>query len=234
MTGLDLAHLGRLVDVSAVYPAVPWSLTAQLIQVARRYSCVCASATPWATPAVIEQLADRPDIAVTGNVAFPAGADTTAVKVAAVRQFVAMGCRELDVVINLSAFKSGRPGEVLADLKAVVEAADGVPVKAIIEVPYLTADEITAASALVVEAGGAFVKTGTGWAAGPSTVEHVRLIRRAVGAAAQIKVSGGVRTVAAIQEFYQAGATRFGIGVRSAPAVLEEAARLAAAVPEGE
>lgn len=230
----DLASIGRLIDVSAVYPDMTLADVHAMVDVARQYDCVCASTVPWATAFVIDQLSGCPGTAVTGNVAFPMGADSTAVKVAAVREFVEVGCRELDVVINHSALRSGRAALATTDLKAVVEAADGVPVKAIIEVCYLTESQVVEASVLAVGAGAAFIKTGTGWGKPGTTVEHVHQIRRAIGDAARIKVSGGLRDLDTLLAMQEAGASRFGIGVRSVRKVLDEAYRRAGAtVPVG-
>ena len=78
-----------------------------------------------------------------------------------------------------------------------------------------------------MEAGVAFVKTGTGWAPTGATLHNVRLIQQTVGDKAQVKAAGGVRDLATIVEMHQLGATRFGLGIDSGIAILEECAATA-------
>ena len=141
-----------------------------------------------------------------------------------------MGVGELDMVIQIGALKAGQYERVQNDIRSVVEAADGLPVKAILEIAYLTEDEIARGSLLAVEAGVSFVKTGTGWTGKPVTVEDIRLIRRTIGNSARIKAAGGIRDLETVMEMVDAGCSRFGIGIRSAEAIMQEAAvRLAEA-----
>lgn len=216
-------NLGRVVDVSAVKTDVDMDEVDQMIELVRKYRCVCASPMPWATRYTIEKLADCPDTVVTGVVSFPGGAETTFIKTATAKEMLAMGCRELDMVINVSALKSGMYDYVMEDVKAVTDAAGDVPVKTILEICYLTDDEIKRASEICVKAGASYIKTGTGWGPDPTTVGTIRLIRSTIGNSAKIKAAGGVKNLDILMEMAEAGCDRFGIGVRSARAILEEA-----------
>lgn len=219
----DLSKIGRITDVSAVRTNVTMEEVEKLIQIVREFHCVCASPMPYITRYVIERLYDRPDTVVTGVVGFPSGADTTAGKVFTAKEMLSLGCRELDMVINVGALKSGDYQLVKEDIKAVVDAAGPIPVKAILEICYLTDDELMRGSELAVEAGVAFVKTGTGWGTAPTTVETIRLIRKAIGNSAKIKAAGGVRDLDTLLAMLDAGCDRFGIGVRTALAIFQEA-----------
>ena len=115
------------------------------------------------------------------------------------------------------------PEYVENDIRAVVDAAGDVPVKTILEVGYLTDDQIRRASEIVVKAGAVFVKTGTGWGPRPTTVQDIRLIKETIGDSAYIKAAGGVHSLAVMQEMAAAGCNRFGIGVRTAEKIIEEA-----------
>lgn len=216
-------NLGRIMDVSAVRTDVSMDEVNQMIDLVKKYHCICASPMPWATRYTIEQLANCPDTVVTGVVGFPGGAETTWIKEATAKEMLAVGCKELDMVINVSALKSGMYSYVKDDVKAVVEAAGKIPVKTILEVCYLTDDEIRRASNLCVEAGAAYIKTGTGWGPSPTTVDTIRLIRTEIGNAAKIKAAGGVKSLEILREMAEAGCDRFGVGVRSARAILEAA-----------
>lgn len=127
------------------------------------------------------------------------------------------------MVINVGALKSGAYDLVRDDIKAVVNAADGLPVKSILEICYLTDEEIRIASQLAVEAGVTYVKTGTGWGPKPTTVETIRTIRSAIGDGAKIKAAGGVRDLDTLLAMIDAGCDRFGISAGSCRKIMKEA-----------
>ena len=152
------------------------------------------------------------DVKVCTVVSFPFGADTRLAKVFEAKNAVANGATEIDVVMNLTRFKSGELDYVRDDLRGVADAVKGAALlKVIIETCYLSPDEIDTASRLVQEAGADFVKTSTGTAGGGATAEDIRRIRRAVGASAiGIKASGGIKTVEMALQMLDAGANRIG------------------------
>lgn len=223
MAELDIKNIGRYMDVSAVRTDVNMDEVDDMIRIVRENHCICASPMPWITKYTINALKDMDDVVVTGVVSFPAGAETTFIKTATAKDMISLGCRELDMVINISAFLSGDYEYVENDIRAVVEAAGDVPVKSIIEVTYLTDDQIKRAAEIAVRAGVTYVKTGTGWGPRPTRVEDIRLIKETIGDAALIKAAGGVRSLEIMKEMAAAGCNRFGIGVRSAEKIIEEA-----------
>ena len=228
MKKFDYSQVPRLIDVSTVQTICGIAENDLLIDVVRKYSCVCASPMPAYTKYVIDRLADRDDIVTTGVVSFPSGAEDRFIKEATTKDQITLGCEEIDMVTNVGFMKSKMYNEYRDDIKAVVEAANGVPVKAIIEQCYLEDDEICKASELCVEAGVTFVKTGTGWGPKPTTVHTIELIKKTIGESALIKAAGGVRTLETLVSMVEVGCNRFGIGYRTAPALLEEAAKKAA------
>lgn len=229
---MDLLQIPRVIDISGVRADVTVDELETIAAAARRFRFVCAFAMPCFTRRLVRLLADVPDVMVGGVVGFPSGADSTFVKTATAKELMATGVNELDMVINVGALKSGLDNLVRDDIRAVVAAADGLPVKCILEVAHLTDDEIRRGSALAVEAGVAYVKTGTGWAGKPTTVAHIRLIRQTIGDAAKIKAAGGVRSLDTVLEMMAAGCDRFGIGLKSALAIVTEAyARAGATLP---
>jgi deoxyribose-phosphate aldolase len=96
-------------------------------------------------------------------------------------------------------------------------------VKTILEVSLLTDEQVVRACNLAVEAGVAFVKTGTGWASKPTTVERIRLMKNTIGDHAKVKAAGGVRSLQLLEEMYDAGCRRFGISLKSSLSILKEA-----------
>jgi len=224
---LTVQSLARMMDLSAVRADVDAAEVRQLAEAARRFQCICAFVLPCYLPELKTLLAGAPEVGLGGVVGFPGGGHSTALKAAEARQLLADGATELDMVINVGMLRSGRSRYVEDDIRAVVEAAEGVPVKVIIEAHYLTDDEIVQGSRLAVGAGAAFVKTGTGWAPTGATLENVRLIKSVVGNAAQVKAAGGVRDLATVVEMIRLGVSRFGVGLTTGTSLLEQCAAIA-------
>ncbi|MCT4565681.1 MAG: deoxyribose-phosphate aldolase [Maledivibacter sp.] len=223
---ISLADIASIIDISAVRTDVTLAEIEQMVLLAKQYRFICTFTMPCFTEKLIDMLKDEKDIMVGGVVGFPSGADTTSIKVATAKEMRMLGCNELDMVINVGALKSGKYDKVKDDIKAVVEAADGLPVKSILEIAYLTSDEIVRGSEIAVEAGVSYVKTGTGWGNKPTTVEIIKLIKRTIGDSAKIKAAGGIRNLDTVIEMMEAGCSRFGIGLNSAISIMNEANKL--------
>ena len=114
------------------------------------------------------------------------------------------------MVINIGALKGGDHDLVYNDIRAVVDAAAGRPVKVILETAKLNREEKIAGSAISKAAGAHFVKTSTGFGGGGATVDDVALMRATVGPEMGVKASGGVRTANDLRKMVAAGATRVG------------------------
>jgi len=148
-------------------------------------------------------------------IGFPLGATLPDVKAYEARRSIFNGAREVDMVINIGALKSGDVCAVEDDIRAVVEAAheNGVLCKVIIETALLTDEEKVRACLASKNAGADFVKTSTGFAKGGATADDVALMRRTVGSALGVKASGGVKGIDDARAMFQAGATRIGASV---------------------
>ncbi len=146
-------------------------------------------------------------IAVVG---FPLGAQTPSAKSFEARDAVRNGAREIDMVINIGALKSRDYALVLEDIRAVVEASQGRPVKVILETGALSREQKIIGCSLAKVAGAAFVKTSTGFGPGGATVEDIALMREIVGEEMGVKASGGIRTEDDARKMIQAGANRIG------------------------
>ena len=199
------------------------------------FAAVCV--LPWWVPVAARELRGS-DVKVCAAIAFPFGSTSPQVKVLEARRAVEAGATELDVVMNIGAFKSGRFGAVLDELRAVVEAADvsGLTcgggrtlVKVIIETSVLTDDEIRRAAELVARAGADFVKTNTGFGPRGVTVRDVKIIREVVGSEMGVKAAGGIRTFEKAKALLDAGANR--IGTSAAVQILRDSGRAGMAVP---
>ena len=154
-------------------------------------------------------------------VAFPHGADTTRAKEAATRDAIGIGAVEIDVVMRLDALLSGDRAAALEDLGAVVTAADGHVVKAIIETGVLDAPALELACDVVAASGAAFAKTSTGKGPRGASLEDVQRMRALLPDSVAIKAAGGIRTREFAEQLIEAGATR--LGVSSWRAIVEGA-----------
>jgi deoxyribose-phosphate aldolase len=152
------------------------------------------------------------DVKVCTVIGFPLGATTPRTKAMEAREAIRNGAREVDMVLNVGALKSGDHELVLTDIEKVVDSAHeaGVIVKVILETVLLTDEEKVIASALSKRAKADFVKTSTGFGGGGATVFDVALMRETVGPDQGVKASGGVRTREDAQDMIAAGATRIG------------------------
>ena len=143
-------------------------------------------------------------------VGFPLGATPTAVKVFETKTAIEAKADEIDMVMNIGAAKSGEWQAVIDDISQVVAAADGNPVKVIMETGLLTDDEKRQACHAILAAGAQFVKTSTGFGPGGATAQDIRLFKSEVGDKAGIKAAGGIRTREQAEAMIAAGATRIG------------------------
>jgi deoxyribose-phosphate aldolase len=152
------------------------------------------------------------DVKVCTVIGFPLGAATSDVKAAETRKALRDGAREVDMVINVGALKSGQHDVVLKDIERVVDAAHetGALTKVILETALLTDEEKVIASSLAKRARADFVKTSTGFSGGGATIYDVALMRETVGPDMGVKASGGVRTLEDAEDMIAAGATRIG------------------------
>ena len=180
-----------------------------------RFASVCVNPTWVATCA--RQLAGTA-VKVCTVIGFPLGATTPDTKHFETRRAIFDGAREIDMVINVGALKSGDLRLVEGDIEAVTTPCRevGAISKVIIETVLLTDDEKITACTLAKAAGADFVKTSTGFASGGATAADVALMRRVVGSDMGVKASGGVRDLEGLKAMVAAGATRIGAsaGVR--------------------
>jgi deoxyribose-phosphate aldolase len=151
-------------------------------------------------------------VGVCSVVGFPLGATTPDVKGYETRRAIFDGAREIDMVINVGALKSGDVRAVERDIEAVTSACRecGALSKVIIEAALLTDDEKVTACTLAKAAAADYVKTSTGFGPGGATAADVALMRRVVGADMGVKAAGGVRDLDGLKAMVAAGATRVG------------------------
>jgi deoxyribose-phosphate aldolase len=227
---LTTRDVARMIDFSAVAGGIGEAQVEDLARQAKKHQFIGAHVLPCYVKKLSTLLDGEKDILVGTGIGFPSGAHTTEIKVHEARRALADGCRELDMVVNVGALLSGKHDYCRNEIREIVEMAGDKAVKVILEVHYLSDDDIQRGCELCIEAGARFVKTATGWAPSGATVENVSLLKSCVGDAIAIKASGGIRTLETFVDLYRAGARRFGISAQSALKILEECS----ALPNGE
>lgn len=206
---LSPKDLASYIDHTLLKPAATASEIIEICSQAVRFGFYGVCVNPSMIGLVSEQLSPASPVPVS-VVGFPLGATMSASKAFETAQAVDLGAREIDMVLYLGAFKAGDDAVVLKDVKAVVEAADGFPVKVILETALLSDEEIVRACNISVDGGAAFVKTSTGFGPGGATVDAVALMRKTVGPDIGVKASGGISTYNDALNMVEAGASRIG------------------------
>lgn len=222
---MTVEEIAKMMDISAVQAQSTREDIDACCDMAREFGVAAVFCLPAHVPYMKRKLGAGTGVKVASVSGFPGGAETTHVKAETAKELVRLGCDEVDMVNNIAWLKAGDRAEYVNDVASVVDAAAGRPVKVILECHWLTDDEIVRACNWCADAGASWVKTGTGWAPTGATLERVTLMKRTVGDRCGVKAAGGVRTLDALLEMYAAGTRRFGIGVKTARAILEEAAR---------
>jgi len=218
--GLVLGETGSatdwasLIDHTLLKPEATDEDIRRLCEEAARYrfASVCVNPT-WVKSAACNLRGTH--IPVCTVIGFPLGATLPDVKAYEARRAIFDGAREVDMVINVGALKSGDDCLVEYDIQSVVQVAheQNVTCKVIIETALLTDDEKVRACLAARNAGADFVKTSTGFSKGGATVADVALMRRTVGSELGVKASGGVKGLEDARKMVEAGATRIGASV---------------------
>ena len=216
-TGGAPASLASMIDHTLLRPDATRAQIEELCREAAqfKFATVCVNPT-WVAAAA--RLLAGSGVGVCSVVGFPLGATTADVKGYETQRAIFDGAREIDMVINVGALKSGDLRTVERDIEAVTRPcrACGALSKVIIEAVLLTDDEKVTACTLAKAAGADYVKTSTGFASGGATAADVALMRRVVGSDMGVKAAGGVRDLEGMKAMIAAGASRVGAsaGVR--------------------
>jgi deoxyribose-phosphate aldolase len=210
--GADVPRdLARYIDHTLLRPDATAADIDRLCAEAREFGFAAVCVNPYWVRRCAENLRGS-SVRVASVVAFPFGATTSEIKAMEARRAVRDGAREIDMVINVGALRSGHHDIVRSDIAKVSDACheSGALNKVIIEAALITDEEKVMASHLAKEAKADYVKTSTGYGPGGATVQDVLLIRETVGPTLGVKAAGGIRTEEDVRDMIAAGATRIG------------------------
>lgn len=208
---MSAPNIAATLDHTLLRPDCTEAQIIQLCHEARHYGFASACVPPYYVPVAARELTGS-GVAVCTVIGFPLGYNSPRVKFREAEIALGEGATELDLVLNISALKSGQLDAVKAeveDLADLAEVHDAI-LKVIIETALLTEAEIETAARLCAEAGANFVKTSTGFASRGASVADVELLRRVLPAGVRIKASGGIRTREQALAMLAAGADRLG------------------------
>ncbi len=183
-TGGAPTGVAGLIDHTLLKPDATRADIEQLCREAAEFHFATVCVNPTWVALCAPPAPDRRPSASVRSWAFRSGATTADVKSFETRRVIFDGAREVDMVINIGALKSGDLRAVEQDIEAVTAPVPRLPAsssKVIIEAAYLTDEEKVTACTLAKAAGADFVKTSTGFGPGGATVADVALMRRVVG-----------------------------------------------------
>ena len=210
--GADVPRdLARFIDHTLLRPDATAADIDRLCEEAREFEFAAVCVNPTWVRRCAQNLRGS-TVRVASVVGFPFGAGTTEVKALEARRAMRDGAREIDMVINVGALRSGDHDLVRRDIEKVADACReaGAICKVIIETALLSDEEKVVASHLAKQAKADFVKTSTGFGPSGATVHDVLLMRETVGTKLGVKASGGIRSTEDAREMIAAGATRIG------------------------
>jgi deoxyribose-phosphate aldolase len=204
-------QLALYIDHTYLKPDCTEAIIDRLISETREYGFKAMCIPPMYLEYVKEQTADRGFLLCT-VAGFPIGYDHISAKLASIKRSAELGADEVDVVINLSAVKTGHFDFTRREMTSFHETGKicGITIKYIIEAQLLTEDEMLRICEISNDLKVDFVKTSTGFFGDPVQEDTVRLLRRHLDPAIHIKASGGINTYLQAMTMIKAGADRLG------------------------
>lgn len=203
-------RLAQYIEHTNLSPTLTIGDIDRLVDEAKQYSFFGVCVPPFWVKRAQREIGKSP-IALVTVAGFPLGYNMTETKLDEIKRAIENGADEIDVVWNVTSFKTGIPWTKIEVAKCSKLAHDHQKLlKVIIETAYLSDNEIETACKICADAGADFVKTSTGFASAGAKTEHVTIMRRALPPTVNIKASGGIKSKAFAIELIQAGATRLG------------------------
>ncbi|MEH2943006.1 deoxyribose-phosphate aldolase [Lachnospiraceae bacterium KK002] len=218
----DRTEIYAKTDHTLLNQTATWKEIQQICEDALAYGTASVCIPPSYVKQAREYLGDRMEICTV--IGFPNGYNTTAVKEFEIRDAVANGAGELDMVINLGWVKDSRFDLVEEEIRILKKACQGRILKVIVETCLLTEEEKQKLCETVTSAGADFIKTSTGFSTAGATFADVKLLAEHIGPEVKIKAAGGISSFADAQEYLRLGADRLGTSriIKLAKAEAEE------------
>ena len=207
---MNKQRLTNMLDHSLLHPATTENELLQFCDTVNKYKFPVAYVLPSNISFASENI-DHNFTKIGTGIGFPLGTHTTKIKLLECEDAVKNGALELDVVINIGKLKSGDYSFIFNELREIANIASPYSVKAILEVSFLTKEEIIEGSKISCDAGMAYVKTATGFGSRATILEDIQLIMNAISGNVRVKAAGGIRTLDELLEMNRIGVQRFGV-----------------------
>ncbi len=206
---ISRAELAKMIDHTELSPYKTTTIIDELCEEANSHGFHSVCVNPYYTEFCSKKLQGK-GIDVDTVVGFPLGQNTPETKASEAEEAIENGTNEIDMVMNIAAFREKKYDWVKGEIKTVLEVAQGKTLKVIIESGFLTYEEVEKASQLIEEAGADFVKNATGFGPCGANIPHIYLMRRAVGDEMGVKAAGGIHNFGDASLMIAAGANRIG------------------------
>lgn len=203
--------LAQFIDHTILKPTTTLADIEKICEEAAQYGFAAVCVPPYYVKDAKTILQSTP-VKVATVIGFPFGYSHFTAKLAEARQAILDGADELDMVMNLAAFKSNDMAYLESEIGEMTNLTSQheVTLKVIVESGILTEEEIIKCCDLYKHYKIGYMKTSTGYAERGATLEAVQLMRMHLPPSIQIKASGGVKTYEFAQQLIDAGATRLG------------------------
>lgn len=205
---MNVEDMLRHVDHTLLKAYATWEDIVKLCDEAVEYKTASICVPPAYIKRIHETYGEKVNICTV--IGFPLGYSVTEAKVAEVKQALADGCNEIDMVINITDVKNGDFEKVEKEIKTLKEVCGEHILKVIIETCYLTEEEKIAMCRAVTNAGADYIKTSTGFGTDGATKADIELFKKYIGPKVKMKAAGGVSTVEDLEMFLQLGCERVG------------------------
>ena len=205
---MDQKEILKHVDHTQLRAFATWEDIQKLCEEAIEYETASLCIPPCYIKRVHDTYGEKINICTV--VGFPLGYSVTEAKAAETKKALEDGASEVDMVVNISDVKNGNYDAVQAEIAALKKITGDKILKVIIETCYLTEEEKIAMCKAVTAAGADYIKTSTGFGTAGATLEDIRLFRENIGPDVKMKAAGGVKTVADMEAFLEAGCDRIG------------------------
>jgi deoxyribose-phosphate aldolase len=214
-------ELAKYFDHTLLKPDTTAADIRKLCEEAKRFGFAAVCVAPYFVQDAVEALQGS-EVKTATVIGYPMGYSATAAKVEEIKRAIDENIHELDVMINLSAVKSGNWNFVRNDLDRMVTAAHlrGKIIKVILETGLLLPEEIDQLCDICLNLRADYVKTSSGMNGDGATPEIVSLLVKKLGKKIKVKASGGVRSREAAIALIEAGADR--IGSSACAAILQQ------------
>ena len=204
-------NIAQFIDHTILKPTTTLAEIEKVCEEANQYQFAAVCVPPYYVRDA-GQILQKKKVKLATVIGFPFGYSHYKAKRKEIKEALKDGAQELDMVMNLAAFKSNDMAYLeneIGEITKVVKDNDAV-LKLIIESGILSNEEIIKCCELYKHYPIDYMKTSTGYAEKGASLEAVELMRKHLPSAMQIKASGGIRDYQFAKQLIDAGATRLG------------------------